>query len=146
MAIAEGRQAAEAVHANLRGLSLPAHAALEPVECRSAIKVDHYPTQPRADVPPLAVSARMASPGAEVERTLDTAAFLDEATRCFSCGLCFGCELCFMYCTAGAFSRVDRAAPGSYFALNLDRCDGCGKCIELCPCGFLSAITMAADP
>jgi ferredoxin len=51
-----------------------------------------------------------------------------------------------MYCTAGAFSRLDPVAPGSYFALNLDSCDGCGKCIELCPCGFLSAVTMAADP
>jgi Fe-S-cluster-containing hydrogenase component 2 len=49
-----------------------------------------------------------------------------------------------MYCTAGAFSRLDPVAPGSYFALRLDRCDGCGKCIELCPCGFLSAVTRAA--
>jgi ferredoxin len=144
VAIAEGRQAAEAVHADLRGLSPPPRPAPEPVECPSAIKVDHYPMQPRASVPSLAVSARLANPAAEVEWTFDTNAFLDEVLRCFSCGQCFGCELCYMYCTAGAFSRLDPVAPGSYFALRLDRCDGCGKCIELCPCGFLSAVTRAA--
>jgi NADPH-dependent glutamate synthase beta subunit-like oxidoreductase/Pyruvate/2-oxoacid:ferredoxin oxidoreductase delta subunit len=146
LAIAEGRLAAEAVHADLRGLSRPARTALEPVACQSPIRMDHYPAQQRACEPPLGVSARLANPGAEVERTLDTDAFLDEVMRCFSCSLCFGCELCFMYCTAGAFSRLDPVAPGSYFALRLDSCEGCGECIELCPCGFLSAVTMAAGP
>jgi ferredoxin len=43
-----------------------------------------------------------------------------------------------MYCNAGTFVAIERAAPGAYFAAQLDKCLSCGKCIDLCPCGFLS--------
>ena len=73
-----------------------------------------------------------------MHETISEDAFLQEAERCFSCGLCNGCQYCFMYCNGGGFVRVDQAQPGAYFALALERCVGCGKCIDLCPTGFLS--------
>jgi Pyruvate/2-oxoacid:ferredoxin oxidoreductase delta subunit len=72
-----------------------------------------------------------------VQGTIDVAGFVDEASRCLSCGSCFGCAQCAMYCNPGGFSRLDEVAPGAYFALDLGLCEGCGKCLEVCPCGFL---------
>ena len=140
LAIAHGRQAAEAVHAHLRGLPSPAPAVHETVASAATVKADYYAAKERTSVPAQSVDARLAQPEAEVEQTLDSEAFFEELTRCFSCGLCFGCELCFAYCNVGGFARLAQVQPGAYFSLSLDRCEGCRKCIEICPCGFLSAI------
>ena len=144
LAIAHGRQAAEAVHAHLRGLRPPAPAAHESVASIATVKADYYAAKERTPLPAQGVDARLAQPEAEVEQTLSKEAFLEELTRCFSCGLCFGCELCFTYCNVGGFTRLVQGQPGAYFALSVDHCEGCRKCIEICPCGFLSAIPRPA--
>jgi NADPH-dependent glutamate synthase beta subunit-like oxidoreductase/ferredoxin len=141
MAIAQGRQAAEAVHARLRGLPRPTGATPGPVASPAIVKADYYVAKERVSLPSLTVDARLARPDAEVDQTLGEEAFLDEVTRCFSCGLCFGCEHCFTYCNAGGFTRLEQVQPGAYFALSLDHCEACRKCIEVCPCGFLSAVS-----
>jgi formate dehydrogenase major subunit len=148
LAIAQGRQAAEAVHARLRGLVYPAPGAPGSAPSPAAVKADFYMPKERASAPSLNVDERLARPHAEVDQTLGEEAFLEEVTRCFSCGLCFGCEHCFTYCNAGGFTRLEQVQPGAYFALNLDRCEACRKCIEVCPCGFLSATSgsHADDP
>lgn len=134
VAIAQGRRAAEAVHAQLRGLpaqSISPSAAASP-------KPDFYPAKPRSSSPYRIVSARLAQPDMEVRQTIGERAFLDEVSRCYSCGSCFGCEQCYMFCNARGFSKLQEVSPGRYFFLSLDRCESCGKCIELCPCGYLS--------
>jgi formate dehydrogenase major subunit len=140
LAIANGRKAAEAVHAHLRGLPPPAPVAAAAVISAATGKADYYAPKERAALPSLAVDARLAQPEAEVDQTLGEAAFLEEVMRCFSCGQCFGCEHCFTYCNAGGFTRLEEPQRGAYFALSLDSCEACRKCIEVCPCGFLSAI------
>lgn len=140
LAIAEGRQAAEGLHAHLRGRSDPARAAPEPVRWEAAVKADYYAAKERVSPPSRTATERLAQPDAEIEQTLHADAFLEEVRRCFSCGLCFGCELCFTYCSAGAFTRLERVQSGAYFALSPDSCEGCRKCIEICPSGFLSAV------
>ena len=136
LAIAQGRQAAEAVHAQLRGLPSP---SIPPRAAAASARPEYYPAKPRAASPYRSVPARLAQPDMEVQQTISEKAFLEEASRCFSCGSCFGCEQCYMFCNGGGFSKLQEVSPGRYFSLSLDRCESCGKCIELCPCGYLSA-------
>ncbi len=137
-AIAQGRRAAEALHARLNGTP----------EVQSAtdrgsgigperVNLDYHEERPAAKAPRLEPEARIADPAAEVSGVITEEQFLGEADRCFSCGSCFGCQQCSMYCTAGCYIRLEESEPGVYFALSLDQCEECGKCIEVCPCGFL---------
>jgi NADPH-dependent glutamate synthase beta subunit-like oxidoreductase len=124
IAIAQGRRAAELLHAKLRGFSGPLQdrtGAASPV-----VKADFYASKERVTPLTRPVQARLADPDAEVEQTISEHQFASEAERCFSCGLCFGCEHCFMYCNPGAFTRFEPVWPGAYFALSLDRCEACG--------------------
>jgi NADPH-dependent glutamate synthase beta subunit-like oxidoreductase/Pyruvate/2-oxoacid:ferredoxin oxidoreductase delta subunit len=138
LAIAQGRRAAEAVHASLRGLTLAARDARAPVTMGD-FKPDYYaPCAPLT--PPQRPSDQwLSEPDLEIDQTIDEVSFLREAERCFSCGLCFGCQQCWMYCNPSGYVRIAQVSPGAYFALSLDKCEGCGKCIEVCPCGFLSS-------
>lgn len=141
LAIANGRRAAEALHAQLRNRERPVSPARIPI-AGGAVKSDFHQDRPRALAPELAAAERLAAPESEGRGTIDEVRFLEEVERCFSCGLCFGCEQCFMYCNGGGFSRLEEPAPGAYFALKLDACEGCRKCVELCPCGYLVAEPM----
>lgn len=138
MAIAQGRHAAEAVHATLTGAAPRARPLRQDSPAARDVAFDFYPASPRAEIFERPVAERIARPDLEVHETLSEEAFVQEAERCFSCGQCHGCQYCFMYCNGGGFVRLGEAQPGAYFALSLDRCLGCGKCIELCPTGFLS--------
>jgi NADPH-dependent glutamate synthase beta subunit-like oxidoreductase/Pyruvate/2-oxoacid:ferredoxin oxidoreductase delta subunit len=144
MAIAQGRQAAEAVHAQLRGLEQP-HATRKPAVPEKAVKSDYHPGQQPAIPHQKSVKERLADPDTEVRETISRTEFLEEVTRCFSCGLCYGCDNCFMYCNAGGFTRLEQVCPGAYFALSREFCVGCGKCIDLCPSGFLTPLTPQRD-
>lgn len=135
-AIAQGRRAAEAVHAQMLGQAVP---ELQAVATASIdVKPDHYAFMPRAEAEHRPPAARLAQPDLEVEATISRAAFLREVSRCLSCGKCFGCEHCYMFCNASVFTRKPNPAPGAYFELNTQACEGCRKCVELCPSGFLT--------
>ena len=138
-AIAQGRFAAVAAHAELRGEPVPApeHDAIHP----QAVLTDFFAEQLPLDRLRLADDSWRADPDAEVDRTISSDQACQEAARCMSCGLCSGCQQCFMYCNAHGFTRIEEARPGRYFALALDACEGCGKCIEVCPRGYLEART-----
>lgn len=136
-AIAQGRLAAEAADAELRGEPL----AYEPQERKAvragAVKTDYYHAQERGPHLRRPEVEWLDHPEQEIDLTMSDAQACIEAARCMSCGLCFDCEQCFMYCNAGGFVRVTKPSPGNYFALELDACEGCSKCIEVCPCGYL---------
>lgn len=137
MAIAQGRQAAEALHASLRSDEAPVKSDKPPVP-KQAVKPDFHTGKQRTGSMEIPVTDRLAEPDMEVYQTMSHSDFLTEVSRCFSCGLCYGCENCFMYCNAGGFTRLEQAGPGAYFALSRDFCVGCGKCIDLCPSGYLT--------
>ncbi len=145
IAIAQGRQAAEAVHAQLRGLKTPGPPEGPAIPAK-AIKADYYAANPRTALPHKSVDERLAKPELEVQETIDEQAFLGEVSRCFSCGDCFGCEHCFMYCSAGAYTKMEQVGPGAYFAFSLDCCMKCGTCIDVCPCGFLTSDSATIRP
>jgi len=138
-AIAQGRLAAEAAHAQLRGEAPPPLQSARPVLDPASVKPDYYDDAPRGDANRRPQEQWLAEPETEIDQTLTSDQALREAARCMSCGLCFGCQQCFMYCNAAGFSRVEEVEPGRYYALALEACEGCGKCIELCPCGFLES-------
>jgi NADPH-dependent glutamate synthase beta subunit-like oxidoreductase len=136
-AIAQGRYAAEAAHAELRGLPRPGpdHAS-KPLQ-RELVRTGYYEDRERGPAPRLPADHWRSDPEGEIDQTMSDAQVFAEAQRCLSCGLCFDCRQCFMYCNGAGFTRVEETSPGSYFVLALDACEGCGKCIEICPCGYL---------
>ena len=136
-AIAQGRYAAEAAHAELRGLPRPGpdHAS-KPVE-RGLVRTDYYADRERGSLPRRPADDWLSDPEGEIDQTMSGAQVFTEAQRCLSCGLCFDCRQCFMYCNGAGFTRVEETSPGRYFVLALEACEGCGKCIEICPCGYL---------
>lgn len=139
-AIIQGRHAAEALHARLRGIEAesfkdPQFSDIHAEDIRFASKVLSKATL----APKLPGKERVVAGMAEVTGTITEAEFLAEVERCFSCGSCSGCQQCFMYCTSGCFIKLEEPKLGMYFSLNLDQCHECGKCIEVCPGGYLEA-------
>jgi NADPH-dependent glutamate synthase beta subunit-like oxidoreductase len=139
IAVGQGRKAAESIHATLRGEELPATARAPAVDPHR-LKIDFYEPKPRAERKVLDPETRLAQPHAEIDHGIDQAQALEEASRCFSCGLCFGCERCWMYCTPACFSKAAEPGSGAYYTVKLDKCDGCKKCADECPCGFLDMV------
>jgi NADPH-dependent glutamate synthase beta subunit-like oxidoreductase/NAD-dependent dihydropyrimidine dehydrogenase PreA subunit len=138
-AIAQGRLAAEAAHAQLRGLASPASRPARPALDPASVKPDYYDAQARSVGHRRPEAEWLVRPDLEIDQTLTSEEACAEAARCMSCGLCFGCQQCFMYCNASGFTRIAEPEPGRYFAMALEACEGCGKCIELCPCGYLDS-------
>jgi NADPH-dependent glutamate synthase beta subunit-like oxidoreductase len=137
LAIAQGRHAAEAVHAELRGLPAQDAASDDPIP-RKQVKTDFYETQRPLVRPRRPAEQWLKQPDVEIDQTINSDEVRREAARCLSCGQCFGCQQCWMFCNAGGFFHLAEVKPGAYFALITDQCEGCGKCIEVCPSGFLS--------
>jgi formate dehydrogenase major subunit len=136
-AIAQGRLAAEAAHAELRGEPHPRQAPQRKAVQTGEIKADFYREQRRESSPRRPQEEWLGDPEREIDQTIENEQACREAARCMSCGLCIDCQQCFMYCNASGFTRIEETLPGHYFALALDACEGCGKCIEVCPCGYL---------
>jgi NADPH-dependent glutamate synthase beta subunit-like oxidoreductase len=68
----------------------------------------------------------------EVNLGLSQEEALEEAGRCFNCGVCNRCDVCLTFCPDVAISHAD----GGY-AVAMDYCKGCGVCAEECPRGAL---------
>jgi formate dehydrogenase major subunit len=146
MAIAQGRQAAEAVHRRLRGIDRDEPADLRRKVAPGDVKPHFYPERDPVVPSISSVEERLARPERETVATIDEEQFLAEVARCFSCGLCFGCLHCWTYCNGFGFTRLAEPRPGTYFALAVDRCEACGKCIDICPSGYLSPSKDARRP
>ena len=137
-AIAQGRNAAQALHARLRDIQdMDAPSGTSPSIGPQQINFDHKPQSAAVQSPKLPANERVANAEAEVAGTITETQFLTEVERCFSCGSCMGCGQCSMFCTLACYTKLEEVSPGMYFTLMLDACKQCGKCIEVCPSGFL---------
>jgi len=134
IAISQGRFAAEAIDARLRGKKLerPAAPPLIPPE---RLKLGWYKPLERHERLHLPVAERGLDN--EIERGLSEEEALAEAKRCLSCGLCMDCETCWMYCTNNCFVRLPK---GEHYKIKLEVCNGCKKCAEECPCGYVEMV------
>ncbi|MDJ0763334.1 MAG: NAD(P)-binding protein [Myxococcota bacterium] len=143
IAIGQGRAAAEAAHAQLRGLDAAAGLPAPPIP-KERIKAeleDVYPSSPAATAAHRPLEEWLTKPDDEIVLGIDKEQFLAEVGRCFSCGQCFGCERCWMYCTPGCFKKVEPIALGEpYYSMKLETCDGCNKCQDECPCGYMDMV------
>jgi len=134
IAISQGRFAAEAIDARLRGKPLE-KPVLPPPFSPERVKLDWYKASPRHERTHLVAEQRTME--AEIESGLSDAEALEEAKRCMSCGLCMDCETCWMYCTTACFVKLPK---GEHYRVKLELCNGCKKCAEACPCGFIEMI------
>jgi NADPH-dependent glutamate synthase beta subunit-like oxidoreductase len=71
----------------------------------------------------------------EINAGLSASEALEEAKRCFNCGVCNLCDNCFIFCPDMAIAaRPDRRG----YEINLEYCKGCCICVEECPRGAIS--------
>jgi NADPH-dependent glutamate synthase beta subunit-like oxidoreductase len=131
-AVYQGRMAAEAIDAHLRG-EKPAKPAANPAA--TSVKPDWYKESPRHERQHIPVEQR--NMDAEIEAGFTEAEAIEEAKRCMSCGMCMDCETCWMYCTNNCFVRLPK---GEHYKIKLEVCNGCKKCAEACPCGYVDLI------
>jgi NADPH-dependent glutamate synthase beta subunit-like oxidoreductase len=130
-AIAQGRFAAEAIDARLRGRDLDPRVAPAPIT-PDKMKVGWYKEAAAHELPHVPVPDRGME--TEVDLGLGPEDAFEEAKRCMSCGLCMDCETCWMYCTNTCFVKLPK---GEHYRVKLELCNGCKKCAEECPCGYL---------
>jgi len=57
---------------------------------------------------------------------------IEEANRCFSCGVCNTCDRCKDYCPEGILLR-----DGDAYKFDYSYCKGCGICSSQCPRGVI---------
>ncbi len=134
VAIGQGRLAAEAIDARLRGLE-PEKPAMSPALSVERMKPGWYKESARhhrSQTPP-----GQRGPETEVAAGLAEADAFAEAGRCMSCGMCMDCETCWMYCTNNAFVKLPK---GEHYRVKLELCNGCRKCAEECPSGYIDLI------
>ncbi len=134
-AIGQGRVAARAIHAYLRGETYKKPFMGAPVP-PDDLRLDYYSPAPRNEEQEIEVD--LAAGGFdEIKVTLGTEQALNEAKRCLSCGLCNVCGECRTYCPVGAISRDMKRPRGRVMFTDYTRCTGCHVCFESCPTGYI---------
>jgi len=142
-AIAQGRFAAETIHAKLRGRQPQKHGLGDVIDHKD-INFAYYREQmdegkmraERYTVSEVPVEERFGDINAEISRGLTDDQVIDEAKRCLSCGECFFCGTCYFYCQDGVIHKpLEFGEPYNFYRMEV--CQGCSKCAEECPCGYI---------
>jgi Pyruvate/2-oxoacid:ferredoxin oxidoreductase delta subunit len=128
-ALAAGRDAAAAIHAEINGRTCERQAA-PPLIGAERLKPEWYEGAPRGDWTESVCGTADLQVGGDQAITA-------EAKRCFSCGLCMDCERCWMYCTNNCFEKLPK---GQHYRIAVDLCNGCKKCMDECPCGYIDMV------
>ena len=91
------------------------------------INLDYFSQTPRVNSETLAINNRMNSFD-EIEATFTINQTMEEARRCFNCGICNACDNCRIFCP-----EIAVILQGAKRQINLDYCKGCGICVFECP-------------
>lgn len=134
VALAQGRLAAETIHAQFRGIELKKATSL-PLASPDRMILSFYEQALRHECESLPVDQRFDEMWKEITTTLPEASVIAEAKRCMSCGSCFDCGTCWSYCQDQAI--IKPMVYGQPYKFKLDFCNGCDKCKEACPCGYI---------
>jgi len=140
IAIGQARKAADVIDCDLRGEAYPTPEKRE-VATKEKIKLEWYQPAERQEQAMVPVAERFESGDSmnlEVAKGLSFEQAVEEAKRCFSCGMCMDCDNCWMYCQDQAVDKLAKDKPiGEHYFYKHDLCTGCEKCAEECPCGYL---------
>lgn len=93
----------------------------------SEINTDYFMPSARTEHPRLPIKEGIRS-FAETDHTFPFPQAIQEAQRCFNCGLCNDCDNCRVFCP-----EVAVKADSSGRTIDLAYCKGCGICVEECP-------------
>ena len=91
------------------------------------INLDYFSRTPRVESEPLTINKRLNS-FEEIESTFSADQTMEEARRCFNCGICNACDNCRIFCPEIAVTLQNAKRK-----INLDYCKGCGICVFECP-------------
>jgi len=133
-AVGDGRRAAEAIDAYLRGAEPPVDEQ-RPLATFDRLNPWYYDDAPRMVRPRLEAARRTTSFDEVVGGLTDDEAGF-ESRRCLSCGNCFSCDNCFGVCPDNAVRKLE----GGGYEIDLDYCKGCGLCVAECPCGAIDLV------
>jgi 2-oxoacid:acceptor oxidoreductase delta subunit (pyruvate/2-ketoisovalerate family) len=100
------------------------------------LNMAHFVRQPREKEGELTPERSRAS-FEEVHQGLLPEKAMEEAQRCFNCGVCNDCELCLIFCPDIA---ITRRGNGDGFDIAYDYCKGCGVCAAECPRGAMAMV------
>jgi NADPH-dependent glutamate synthase beta subunit-like oxidoreductase len=136
-AIAAGKKAAAAVARALTGQTLfPALGEEVPYARMNVSRYFHPRMRLRSSLEP---ASQRRSGFAPVERIVSLEEGVQEANRCFRCGMCVGglnsdCDWCFRACGSGGVAKlmVEWDPTATMFERS-DNCDSCGRCWGDCP-------------
>jgi NADPH-dependent glutamate synthase beta subunit-like oxidoreductase len=131
-AIGQGTRAASAIEDYIDG-SVESRLASPPVIYSKDLNTYYYQKTRRFEKEALPIHMRLKH-FKELYPALDPEAIIDEAERCFSCGLCFNCGNCLMYCPDNAVKISEKTG---LYEFDLDFCKGCGLCAKECPCRYI---------
>jgi NADPH-dependent glutamate synthase beta subunit-like oxidoreductase len=138
LALAQGRLAADTIHARITGQQPPEENGRPVIRSDKMVftfyqqQKEQIDRQERVEIP---VAERFADPDAEVQRGLSEEEAFRESKRCMSCGQCFDCGTCWSFCQDGAI--VKPLTFEETYKFKMELCKGCDKCAEQCPCGFI---------
>jgi NADPH-dependent glutamate synthase beta subunit-like oxidoreductase len=131
-AIGQGTRAASAIEDYIDG-SVESRLSRPPIIYSKDLNTYYYKKKKRFTKEALPIHMRLKH-FKELYPPLDPEAIIDEAERCFSCGLCFNCGNCYMYCPDNA---VKISPKTGLYEFDLDFCKGCGLCAKECPCHYI---------
>ncbi|MFP4368798.1 MAG: NAD(P)-binding protein [Candidatus Kapaibacterium sp.] len=134
IAIFQGRQAAETIHNNFRGIT-PEPEPDQPIVEKDQIVFSYYTEKARNENLHLPPDERIKELSKEIACTFTEEQVQDEAARCMSCGMCFDCGTCWSLCQDQVIKKPQQKYQQYIFKLDL--CKGCSKCAESCPCGYI---------
>jgi 2-oxoacid:acceptor oxidoreductase delta subunit (pyruvate/2-ketoisovalerate family) len=92
------------------------------------LNLDYFEPKPRVRIPMLSLQERERN-FEEICHGLDIDAAVNEAKRCFHCGVCISCDNCFIFCPDIAVKKDENGV----YAIDYDYCKGCGICVHECP-------------
>jgi NADPH-dependent glutamate synthase beta subunit-like oxidoreductase len=93
------------------------------------LNLDYFEYQKRPKMPKAKVNKRIGSFD-EVNLGFNEETAVEEARRCFNCGVCNLCDNCYIFCPDVA---VQKGKEGELNIIDYDHCKGCGICMEECP-------------
>ena len=125
-AIGAGHRAAVAIDCFLNKEKTPEKADTKVTQLKDLNTV-YFKHKPTGEKKKITDKQRMSS-FREVNIGYEEDIAVEEAQRCFSCGVCNACDNCWLFCPDIAISRKN-----GVYVVNLDYCKGCGICVHECP-------------